>query len=250
MDEVFACAQRLATDLRGPADDKLLAVYLHGSAALGGWVPGRSDIDVLVVVADDTGDASADSMAQAIATAGALCTGPGLEATIVAASAARDPGPPWPYLRHVVASPAGPARVVAPDDTTPGDRDLLMHYVLCRTAGRPVLGPSPRELIGAVARPDVLAYLADELSWGLANASERYAVLNACRALVYLADGAIISKVGGGETALRRDLGPADVITRALAQQRGAQADQPPQPEATAFVLAAATMLRRGRTRA
>jgi streptomycin 3"-adenylyltransferase len=244
MDEAFACAQGLAADLRGPADGKLLAVYLHGSGALGGWVPGRSDVDVLIVVADDIADATMDTMAQAIATAGARCTGPGLEASIVAASAARDPGPPWPFLRHVVGTPAGPARVVAPDNTTPGDRDLLMHYVVCRTAGHPVLGPSPRELIGAIARRDVLAYLADELSWGLANAPERYAVLNACRALVYLADGTIISKVTGGQTALQRGLGPADVITRALAQQRGAQADQPPQPDATAFVLAAVTTLR------
>jgi hypothetical protein len=244
MDPVLACVHGLAADLAGQADGTLIAVYLHGSAALGGWMPGRSDVDVLIVAADDTGVAIADSMARVIVAAGPRCPGSGLETSIVAATAARDPGPPWPYLRHVVAGPAVSPRVVVPDDAAPGDRDLLMHYAVCRAAGRRVLGPSPRELIGPIPRPDVLGYLADELDWGLANAAESYAVLNACRARVFLSDGAIISKIAGGSVALRRGTGPASVITRALAQQRGTQAGQPPAADAVEFVLATAAMLR------
>jgi hypothetical protein len=246
MEEALACAQRLAAHLAGGAGGKLLAVYLHGSAVLGGWVPGRSDVDVLIVVADDTGDATADSMAQAIVVAGSQCPAPGLESSIVAAATARYPASPWPYLRHVVAGPVAAPHVVVPNEAAPGDRDLLMHYAVCRAAGHPVLGPSPRELIGPIPRPDVLAYLADELSWGLANAAERYAVLNACRALAYLADGTIVAKIAGGETALRDGSGPAGIITRALAQQRGEQADQPPAEDATEFVLSIAARLRAG----
>ncbi len=254
MEQPVACAQRLAADLAAclanHAGGKLLAVYLHGSAVLGGWVPGRSDVDLLVVATDDTDDATADTMAQAIAAAGAQCPAPGLEASIVARAAASHPAPPWPYLRHVVAGPESSPRVVVPNDAAPGDRDLLMHYVVCRAAGHPVLGPPPHELIGPIPRADVLAYLADELIWGLADAPERYAVLNACRALIYLADGAIISKLAGGEGALARSLGPPAVIERALAQQRGAQADQPPQGDATEFVMAVAAVLRSGSARA
>ena len=65
-----------------------------------------------------------------------------------------------------------------------------MHYGVCRTAGYSAFGPPPDEVIGPIARADMLAYHADELSWGLANAPERYAVLNACRARLYLTDGA------------------------------------------------------------
>lgn len=249
VDQVHRCpatiAGRLAADLGGVAGGKLVAVYLHGSAVLGGWVPGRSDVDVLIVAADDTDAATADSMARLIAATGPRCPGAGLETSIVAAAAARDPGTPWPYLRHVVAGPAG-SRVVVPDETAPGDRDLLMHYAVCRAAGHAVRGPSPRELIGAIPRAEVLAYLADELGWGLANAPERYAVLNACRALLYLADDAIVGKIAGGEAVLRRGLGPATVVTRALAQQRGRAADQPPAADARQFVLAAAAALRSG----
>jgi streptomycin 3"-adenylyltransferase len=245
-----AIAQRLAADLAEAAGPSLLAVYLHGSAVLGGWIPGRSDVDLLIVAANETDEPTADSMVRVIVSAQPESNSeewppPTLETSIVAAGAARYPGPPWPFRRHVVAQPAEPARVVLPGPGQ-GDRDLLMHYVACRVAGYAAFGPPPRDLIGPVARAEILDYLADEMMWGLANAPERYAVLNACRALVYLHDGAIVSKIAGGEAVLRQRAGPADVITRALAQQRGTGSDQPPTADAIGFVEATATLLRQG----
>jgi hypothetical protein len=246
VDQVFAYAQRLAAELAGHGEGRLIGAYLHGSAALGGWVPGKSDVDMLFVVADGTGESTLDSMTAVVVAAGIQCPGRDLETSIVAAAKAREPSPPWPYLRHAVAGPAGTAQVVRPDLAAPGDRDLLMHYAVCRAAGRAVFGPAPAELIGPIPRPVILAYLADELAWGLANAPESYAVLNACRAQAYLSDDAIISKIAGGEAALRRGTGPAEVISRALAQQCGHQHDQPPAPDAVEFVLATTAMLRSG----
>jgi Domain of unknown function (DUF4111) len=69
-------------------------------------------------------------------------------------------------------------------------------------------------------------------------------VLNACRALVYLTDYKIVSKIAGGQAVLSRGTGPAEVIERALAQQRGTEPDQPPAPDAVSFVLATAAALR------
>jgi Domain of unknown function (DUF4111) len=117
--------------------------------------------------------------------------------------------------------------------------DLLTHYAVCRAAGWPADGPPPQAIIGPVGRPLILDYLAGELRWGLEHAPEAYAVLNTCRALIYLADGGLVSKVAGGDTALRRGLGPAGLIRRALTQQEGRAA------EAAAFVLATATALDR-----
>ncbi len=244
VDQVVAYAEQLAAEIADHAESRLLAAYLHGSAALGGWVPGKSDVDILFVVADDTGGSTADSLAEIVVAAGATCPGRDLEASIVTATAARTPGPPWPYLRHVVAGPAQVARMVRPDHEAPGDRDLLMHYAVCRAAGLAVLGPAATELIGPIERAAIVAYLADELDWGLANASESYVVLNACRARVYLADNAIVSKLAGGQTALQRGTGPASVITRAVAQQRGEQPDQAPAPDAAEFVRGVARRLR------
>ena len=41
----------LQTELQRLLGDNLLGIYLHGSLALGGFQPGRSDIDVIVVTA-------------------------------------------------------------------------------------------------------------------------------------------------------------------------------------------------------
>jgi Domain of unknown function (DUF4111) len=84
-----------------------------------------------------------------------------------------------------------------------------------------VYGPGPRELIGSVPRAVILGYLAGGLAWGLQHGSEAYAVLNACRALIFLADDEVVSKIQGGSLALARGLGPPVVLSRALRQHRG-----------------------------
>ncbi|HKD90123.1 MAG TPA: hypothetical protein VKB62_16455, partial [Streptosporangiaceae bacterium] len=53
----------------------------------------------------------------------------------------------------------------------------------------------------------------------------------------------IVSKVEGGQAALRRGLGPAVLIRRALAQQQGRAAGRRPEADAAAFALATAAAL-------
>ena len=239
-----AYARMLAGRLRAAARGGLEAAYLHGSAVLGGWMPGRSDVDLLFVAQDGISSAAVQRMSEVLA--GGAGGGPGqaLECSVVTVAQAARPAPPWPYVLHVAAGTGQPGRVVRPAGASAGDPDLLMHYVVCRAAGWPAHGPAPQDLIGAVPRRAVLDYLAGELAWGTGHAPEAYAVLNACRALVYLTDHAIVSKIAGGELALRRGTGPAGVIQRALAQQHGREPDQPPSAEAVRFARAAAARLR------
>jgi hypothetical protein len=241
---VLAYAQTLVGGLTRLCAISLQGAYLHGSAVLGGWVPGRSDIDLLLVAADDIEHGVLDAMAcQMLATA-RTCPGRELEASIVTVAQAGHPAPPWPFLLHLSAGPGKPKPVVRPGSQSPGDRDLLMHYAVCRAAGWPVHGSPPQQLIGAVSRHAVLGYLADEARWAIEHSPESYAVLNACRAMIYLTDQQIVSKISGGEEALKRGLGPADVIERALRQQRGTEPDQPPALDAVNFVEATAVALR------
>jgi Domain of unknown function (DUF4111) len=242
--EVRAFAGALAGQLVTASGGLLRAAYLHGSAVLGGWVPGRSDVDLLVVTADGTSGAAVAQMDQVLRAAADACPGPELEYSMVTVTQAGQPAPPWPFLLHGTAGPGAPARTVRPMGRSPGDRDLLMHYVCCRAAGWPAHGPAPREVIGVVPRHAVLDYLADDLGWAIEHAPEAYAVLNACRALRYLTGHQIVSKIAGGQAALNSGTGPAEVIRRALSQQRGAAPDQPPAPDAVSFVLATAAALR------
>lgn len=239
---VLGYARELASQLAGAAGGLLRAVYLHGSAALGGWVPGRSDIDLLAVTTEEPDATVLDRLAQSLLTAAARCPGRDLESSVVTSAAIARPAEPWPYLLHVAGGPGLPGRVVRPDSGA-GDPDLLIHYAVCRARGVSVYGPPARQVIGRIRRWPVLDYLAGELRWGAEHGSEAYAVLNACRALVYLTDDQIVSKIAGGETALSRGTGPAAVIRRALDQQCGGQPEQPPGSDALEFVLAAAEIL-------
>lgn len=60
----------------------------------------------------------------------------------------------------------------------------------------------------------------------------------------FLTDDAIVSKIAGGEAALDRGFGSAELIMRALSQQRGQAARQQPGDDAAEFVRATASALR------
>jgi Domain of unknown function (DUF4111) len=249
-EEVLSYARRLAGRVGGSLGGRLRAAYLHGSAVLGGWVPERSDVDMLFVTDNGVPGQQVTAAAAVLAAREPACPGRGLECSVVTVGQAAHPQAPWPFLLHVAHDPgAGQARIVGGGER-PGDPDLLMHYAVCRAAGWPVHGPGPGELIGSVPRPVILGYLAGELRWGIEHATEAYAVLNACRAQVFLADGRIVSKVAGGSIALSRGLGPAAVIGRALDQQQGHAPPQGPGRDATDFVLAVAAALRSAAARA
>jgi streptomycin 3"-adenylyltransferase len=102
------------------------------------------------------------------------------------------------------------------------DADLVLHFAVCRRAGR-LVGPGlpAAEVFAPAPGTLVLAQMAAELRWGAEHAPGEYAVLNACRAWRYAVDGTLVSKIDGGEWALSRVPGPdRELISTALARQR------------------------------
>jgi streptomycin 3"-adenylyltransferase len=227
--------------------EALLATYLHGSAVLGGFVEGRSDIDVLFIVDAPPDEEVLREAADALMSASAHCPGRGVELSIVTADGATRPAAPWPFLLHVTTdradAPGNDRVVVGPEQL--GDPDLLMHYAVCRAAGLAVRGGPPEAFIGEISRRDILAYLDRELTWAMRGKSEAYAVLNACRAWHYAVTSAIVSKLDGARLAIERG-GPEELIRSAVARQVDERADQPPSTEAGAFVSDVLELLRAG----
>jgi hypothetical protein len=240
---VLSYGKVLAGQVAAAAGGQLLAAYLHGSSVLGGWRPDRSDIDVLLLTAGELAGPALSGVTAALLATVSQCPGRDLECSVVSAEQAASPGEPWPFLLQVQAGPDRASPRVVRGEAMPGDANLLMPYAAARSAGWPVYGPPPMALIGPIPRPAILSYLAGQLAWGLRHAPEAYGVLNACRALVFLTDGLIVSKISGGETALHRG-GPADIIQPALDQQRGLAAERPPGPAAARYVTSVATALR------
>ena len=215
-----ASAQAVATCADACLGSALVGVYAHGSAALGGWLAHVSDLDILVVTDGPTTRGVLVPFGEEIS--GLARSGPasGIELSVIDHELARDPQAPWNYLLHVAApcDPRSTARVVFDDGA--GDPDLLMHIAVTSAAGVAVRGPEPAGLFGDMARQSVLGYLASELEWGLREAPETYAVLNACRALAYLEDDLIVSKVAGGVWGIARLPQHHSLIARALEGQR------------------------------
>lgn len=231
-------ARRLAQTLAAlPAP--LVGVYLHGSAVLGGWTASRSDVDVIVVVADGSGAAAEAALRAALLQAATECPGAGLECSVVTRGAAATPVEPWPFVLHV-ASTGGGARCME-GSSIPGDPDLLMHYLVAREHGWAEAGPPAAEVFGAPPRATVLRYLHGELAWGLEHGTEPYAVLTALRAVAYARDGLVLSKVDAGRRALEAPGAPwpADLVRRCLLAQQGGAEPALPSPEAASLVAAA-----------
>lgn len=183
-------------------------VYVHGSAALGGWTP-TSDLDMLITSTTDDRDWPTIGH-QLLSNVAPL---PVVELSIVSAAAAASPDPPWPFLLHVNQDEN---RIVTDDGH--GDPDLLMHYLVARHSGITISGPSASVAFGAVPSTAVTSHLRDELAWALNEADQRYAVLNACRALAYFRESLVLSKIDGGRWALAQGFN-ADLIKTALTAQ-------------------------------
>lgn len=206
---------------------------------LGDFVPASSDLDVLIVVDDDVDDAVLERITAVLASDRQMVAS-GLEASVVARSAAASPAAPWPFFVHVTTAPED--RKVVSGRTQSGDPDLILHYAVARERGWSATGPPPTELFGSLATGTVLAQIVDELRWPARNASASYAVLNACRALCFSLEGRICSKSQAGEWALARGIEPKLVAAALEARAQGTSS--PPEPEAKRWVLAVADDIR------
>ena len=236
--EVVAEVVELTGAVVEVSQDALVGVYVHGSAVLGDFQPGRSDLDVLLVVEDDTEEAAIRTIAATLAQERPSMA-VGLEASVVERSDALRARPPWRFRTHVSTAPTD--RTVVFGVEHPGDPDLALHYVVARHSGWASTGPPPAEVFGPLDRQLILDHLAAELRWAAVEAPTTYAVLNACRALRFADDSTICSKTEGGRWVVERGL-CADIVTSALAHRSGQ--GPPPSDEARAWVARVAQLLR------
>lgn len=230
--EIVALGERLAAVVREFAP--LLGTYVHGSAALGGFVPRRSDVDVLIVVDAEPDDTT--GLGEHLIAAASPCPGRGVELSVVTSEQAGAATAPWPYVLHLTTDPAAAKLVIG--STVEGDPDLLMHFAVVRAAGVAITGPEPADVFAEPERVAVLEYLAAELEWATTTegGTEAYAVLNACRAWQYLETGELVSKMTGGAWA--REHGDSiRLIGRALGAQLGLVEHRPLDAVGRKFVL-------------
>jgi predicted nucleotidyltransferase len=210
-------AERLARDLATALGGRVAGVVLHGSLVLGGYLRGRSDVDLLVIAQGRLDSQELRTMANVVRRHTAAPADIRVVTRAVAARPNRRPAMEA-YLR--IRPERRPSVELEGIDTR--ERDLVIELSVSRAHGRSLLGAAAAELIGPVPDEWVLETgLAQLRDWHAIGDDPYYAeltVLTACRLWRFAEEARHCSKEAAGEWALRRrpDLG---VIRDALDQR-------------------------------
>lgn len=225
--------KRLTTACQAHFGQRLVGLYLHGSAADGTWRASVSDLDLLTVL---SGWQVADR-----SVLGQLCLDlsqhpADFELHILTQ---RDLMPwqhPAPYRFHY--SEAWRPRISA-GDPAPGadtgravlDRDLAVHLTMARRHGVLLSGHPAASTLPEVPRLHFLDGVFSDLAAAAVLApGEGYEVLNLCRTWAYLSGGDLLSKEAGGRWAVSRlPASEAATVYQALLAHRDGQSEEPRQ---------------------
>lgn len=194
------------------------AVVLHGSLALGEFVPGQSDLDVLVVCSEAVTAAQVRALAQVLL-AESLQPAP-IEVSVQERGALAAWVHPAPYLFHYSEDWRDRTTQLLADPATDWlavhtDPDLTVHVVVARQAGVVLHGsvdwPVP-------SRADVLAAVWYDIASAEADVADNpvYVILNLCRTLWWLEHGVVLSKSAGGVALLPTLTGDLQVVVAAV----------------------------------
>jgi hypothetical protein len=199
-------AQTLAGACAGALGKTVAGVILHGSLTLDDYVPGRSDLDLLVVIDDPLGDARLAALVEAMASRRAEAPGP-VDLRLVTRQVAASPTAAPPLEAYLRLTPSSGVRLE--ERRSPAERDLAVELSVCRAHGRSLLGAAPAELLGEI--PDrwvVAAGDAQLAAWQAIGDDPPYAeltVLTACRVWRFVEEGGHASKAAAAQWALERD---------------------------------------------
>ena len=213
---------------------ELIGSFLHGSGALGGFNPARSDIDILVVSLYPLTQNQRTRMCQELGGASLPVPAVTLEMSVVTSDTCRTP----------VASPSYELHINTRDNRCAEgagrtDPDLLLHFAVAQQSGRLIgSGRLPEDVFDPVPRHLVLEGMAMELEDVLSSSdtAPEYVVLNACRNLAYDKTGHIYSKIDGAQWVLAHELtNYTELILSAVHRHdQGTGADEPIDPKSVA----------------
>jgi Domain of unknown function (DUF4111)/Nucleotidyltransferase domain len=221
--EVLAFGDLLVHALLRTLGPELVGAYFVGSVALGGYIPGESDIDVVAVSRETLAHPQRRALAAAVVEVSAQCPARGLEFTL--------------YRRDVAGAPPGGAdfevnanggrrmpTAVHLDATAQQGFWYVLDRAIAHRSGVAICGPPAGRIFADVQRSTLLRAMSDSMAWHrLHERGTLYSVLNACRAWRFAAEDVLGSKLEGAAWTRSRwsDTG---LIDAALALRRGEQA--------------------------
>ncbi|GAC1463605.1 MAG: DUF4111 domain-containing protein [Ktedonobacteraceae bacterium] len=225
----------LTTEFQRLLQGNLVGVYLHGSLALGGFKPERSDIDLLVVTGQPI---EPDTKREIIALLLRVSRFPSpVEISFLVEKDIFPYKNPLPYDLHYSEKWRDQLQQDVRNeewkhwsDTIQYDPDLTAHLAVLQQHGICLYGKPVAEALPAVPEQDFRAAISKDV---LEAAEKRlrdpiYFVLNACRVLAYMREEKILSKDAGGEWALTNlPVQFHTLIQQSLALYRGERPGRP-----------------------
>ena len=215
----LTAAERLADSIAGIVGAAVRSVILHGSLSAGGFRPGRSDIDLLVVIDGGLADAQAAALERLVREADAGSAA-GIDVHVVTSEVAGAPTRA-PALDLRIGRYDGPSVEFEVERRVTASPDLLAELSMARADGRALRGAAPREVIAPVPAD----WIVDRgrhwlLAWrSLTDDAENAAfmVLTACRIWRFTVDNVHCAKAQAANWALDRD--PSLTAIRQAIQQ-------------------------------
>jgi hypothetical protein len=206
-EEAVAAARRLADSCADILHTTLVSAILHGSLTMDDFRPGRSDLDLLLVVECGLRSSVTDALVGAVRAADIGPAG-GVDLLVVTRRTVEAPAE-HPGRELLVGRWPGPSEeleVEGRDDRVP---DLWPELSEARANGRSLLGPEPREVIGEVpldrVRANGVGWLRTWLERIDDDKNAVLMVLTACRIWRFELTGEHTSKTAAARWALERD---------------------------------------------
>jgi hypothetical protein len=218
--EVATYLRRVLGTIEGLLPEELVGVYLLGSLAMGGYVAGRSDIDVAVVVDGDGLRSRMQRLAELIAHPTLPCPAPKLELVVYPRSSLRGARPSLDQALNLNTGPEVGTRATYEPDDEPRHW-FVLDVAMARDHARTLVGPSPAHVFPSLDRERVRIALLASLSWHEAHDDAGIAsVLNAARALRFTVTGTWSSKRDAATWAIGAGPDP-ELVAKAIDLHEG-----------------------------
>lgn len=219
-EDVAAFGDHIAVLLHSLLAEEIIGTYFVGSVALGGYVAGESDLDILAVCERRITDEKKSALANEVLPATALCPARGLEFTLYRLDVAAAPPVATDFEVNVNGGPRMSSSVhVAPEE------EPSFWYVLDRAIahrhGVVISGPPAKDVFADAPRSQLLNAMQESMRWHRKHErATLYSVLNASRAWRFAKEDVLGSKLTGASWARSRWRSPS-LIDAALALRHG-----------------------------
>lgn len=150
---VMAFAELIADRCAKALGDQVVAVILHGSLTLGDFIPGRSDVDLLVVVEQPLADGEINALKKAVKAVQADAPSR-MDLRVVTRETSSSPTPTPAMEVGLALEPGQPLTM---EKRVTGEPDLVVEFSMVRAHGRSLVGADPSTLVGVVPDEWVVA---------------------------------------------------------------------------------------------